>query len=279
MRNCSDLKKILVFLAVSDHNDVPRKNSHSGRKAVITILALGLAIAWLGRKSFQPPNENDISRPTLGSGQTGSEGPTATPLPPHFPAEATDTAPVPPTEATDQSLLSAIEKCWSDRQLSDLSSFDQFTVLDLEKVFGRVKKQELLQQKEELELKTGSRRTIELLPADASSEGLKAQISDLDAEGVPSVIASLAAAKTQGSDFKKWRLDSKTLRLEKKLGLLFDESLFKGGAAGTATEVDGRIQEFQVRADGKILKCSLLNNAVAASDQNAGASPSACECH
>lgn len=270
MRNCSGLKKILVFLTVSDLNDVPRKNSHSGRKAVITILALGLAIAWLGRKSFQPPNDNDISRPSLGAGQTGSDGPTATPLPPHFPVEATDTAPVPPSEATDQSLLSAIEKCWSDRQLSDLSSFDQFTVLDLEKVFGRIKKQELLQQKEELELKTGTRRTIELLPADASSEDLNAQISDLNADGTPTVIASLAATKTQGSDFKKWRLDSKTLRLEKRLGLLFDESLFKGGAAGTATEVDGRIQEFQVRADGKILKCSLVS---------AGASPSACECH
>ncbi len=264
MRNCSELKKILVFLAVSDSNELRPRKSNSGRKAIFTIIALGLAIAWLGRRAFKAPNENDISRPLLE--QASIETPTPTPLPLHFPSEATDTAPIPPNEEIDQSLLSAIERCWSDRRLNDLNPSDQFTVLDLEKIFGRIKKQEVLQQREELELKTGTRRIIELLPESANSNELKAQISEVDENGANSVIASIPAAKAQASDFKKWRLESKTIKVERKLGLLFDESLFKGGAAGTATDADGRIQEFQVRADGKILKCSL-------------GGPGGCECH
>ncbi|MBN8539608.1 MAG: hypothetical protein J0L82_04405 [Deltaproteobacteria bacterium] len=231
---------------------------------MVTIIALGLAIAWLGRRTFQAPNENDISRPALEA--PSKETPTPTPLPPHFPAEATDTAPIPPHEEVDQSLLSAIERCWNDRRLNDLNPSDQFTVLDLEKIFGRIKKQEVLHQKEELELKSGTRRIIELLLDSAKPNELMAQISEIDEKGVNSVIASLPAAKAQASDFKKWRNESKTIRVERKLGLLFDESLFKGGAAGHATDVDGRVQDFQVRADGKILKCLL-------------GGPEGCECH
>ncbi len=254
MGNCSELKKNLIFPTVSELNDSQPQKTKSWRKPIITITALGLAIAWLGRKTFQAPNENDISRPSIT--EITDQPPTSTPLPPHFPAEATETAPVPPEGTAAESLLSAIERCWSDRRLSDLNSSDQFTVLDLEKVFGRIKKQELLQQKEELELNSGTRRMIELIPDSALTHELQAQISDLSENGMPSVIASLPAAQMKASDLKKWRKDSKTIRIEKRLGLLFDESLFKGGAAGTATDVDGVIQDFHVRADGKILKCT-----------------------
>lgn len=243
---------------------------------MVTLIVIALTIAWLGRKSFQAPDENDFSRPSVGSDQASPETPTGTSLPTYFPIDSDDTAPAAPGEASDQSLLSAIEKCWSDRQLSDLSPHDQFTVLDLEKVFGRIEKQELLQQKEELLLNTGLRRTIELLPDPAATNQLKAQISDLDADGVPSVIAALPANRVQGSDFKKWRLASKTHRVEKKLGLLFDDSLFIGGAAGTATEVDGRISDFQVRADGKILKCAFFG---ADPGPGSGSASGNCECN
>lgn len=236
---------------MSDSEGPRTQKSKSNRKAILTIVALGLGIFWLGGKSLLKSNENDVSRPTLNA-QVNPPPPTATPLPPHFPADSSETAPIPPDQSSDQSLLAALERCWTDRQLNDLNAFDQFTVLDLEKVFGRISKQELIQQKEELELTNGLRRSIELRTIDDEA---KTEVFDIDSDGVPTLVASVAASKAGASEFKKWRKDSKTTRIEKNVGLLFDKSLFKGGAAGTAREVDGLIKEFQVRADGRILRC------------------------
>lgn len=40
-----------------------------------------------------------------------------------------------------------------------------------------------------------------------------------------------------------------------KLGLILEPEIFLSGAAGTATELDGKITEFKLRADGRILQC------------------------
>lgn len=49
---------------------------------------------------------------------------------------------------------------------------------------------------------------------------------------------------------------------ETKLGLIFEPVVFPAGAAGTATEVDGKIREFQVRANGHILHCGAAGGPV-----------------
>ena len=112
-------------------------------------------------------------------------------------------------------------------------------------------------------MEAGGRRTIELVtesgPGTNSTDGpspMTVQIVDHDEDGTPSPIASMNATTAKEKDFKKWRRGSKTLHIEKKLGLLFDDSLFTGGAAGTAMELDGQIYAFEIRADGKILKCA-----------------------
>lgn len=48
-----------------------------------------------------------------------------------------------------------------------------------------------------------------------------------------------------------------------KVGLLFDNVIFPAGAAGSATEKDGRINQFRLRAAGRMLHCE---------------SPNRCEC-
>jgi hypothetical protein len=40
-----------------------------------------------------------------------------------------------------------------------------------------------------------------------------------------------------------------------RVGLLFDSTVFREGAAGSATESDGTIQDFQARASGRMLHC------------------------
>lgn len=46
-----------------------------------------------------------------------------------------------------------------------------------------------------------------------------------------------------------------TIDTNRRLGLLFDNTVFPGGAAGSATEANDTLQDFQVRAAGQMLHC------------------------
>lgn len=169
------------------------------RNIAVTVI-IGTVVFWLGRESAERgvfKLERDVP-----NGQAVIEllavpepaAPTPTPLPAHFPTIRG--ADIESDKNSFLSLADACASCWKLKvNTSEIAPDGEITPLEAEKLFGRIKKREVLEK---------------------------------------------TAAKV-------------------KLGLIFSVEVFPTGAAGSATEIDGRWTELQIRAAGRMLHCESPN--------------------
>ena len=168
---------------------------------IAVVAVLGAVVFWLGHESaergvFKFKRDVQISSEKPSSPEPAV--PTPTPLPAHFPSIQESDLEI--SKNGYLSLSEAYISCWKLKQNgSEIAPDGEITPLEAHRLFGKIKKREVLEKSE---------TTV-------------------------------------------------------KLGLLFDTAVFVGGAAGSATETDGRWTELQVRAAGHMLRCD---------------SPNRCEC-
>jgi hypothetical protein len=248
-----------VSVKSSEPNQVPsgslrrqsdgRARRQFHRRAAISIVLLLAAILWLGSRSLIPVDPHNIATPTLET----SVQPSPSPLPRQFPNFDSESQPNLPNEEGDLSFQEAVAQCWPNRK-PDESPGKKLNLVDLSQVFGHLMRTEVFEEIEHLQLPDGRIRQVKtksgiLSVAESDDDGLPQATSDeID-------ITSVNKASREKL-YREHRKGTQKVSTEKQLGLLFDASFFPRGAAGTATERDGEIQNFTVRAEGRILKCS-----------------------
>lgn len=244
-------EKAPILSVVSEASSDPSssKGRRTPRRGIVTIVLLLAAIGWLGSRSLQPIDPNNIATPNISS----PSDPTPPPLPNQFPSLHSESEPMIPNEDGSLDFPEAVTQCWPNRKQEDALP-EQLTLAHLSQVFGRLVKSEVLEEIEDLELSDGRMRRLR-------TKGTLLTVLESDEDGVPHTQAEETDTANLNASarmklYQSHRKGGTNVAVEKQLGLLFDTSFFPKGAAGTATEINGEIRDLTIRADGRMINCS-----------------------
>lgn len=233
----------------STNESAGRRTPKSHRRTVLTIGLLLLAIGWLGTRSLKPIDPNNISTPTI----EVAAPPTPTPLPSQFPNIHPESEPQLPGEDGSLDFVEAVAQCWPNRKPEEPLPED-LTLVHLSQVFGRLLKNESMEENEDLELPDGRIRRL-------ATKGTILTVLESDEDGLPHTKVNdtdleKLSKSAREKLYESHRKGATKVAVEKFLGLLFDSSFFPQGAAGTATEINGEIRDLMIRAEGRMIKCT-----------------------
>jgi hypothetical protein len=169
---------------------------------VLALLVLAVAYESAKRGMFPLKREANPVSPTPPAPAPLAIEPTPTPLPMHFPLTEDDD--LQNSKRASSGLIEAFKACWPKTPVSDEVGGGAMTLTNVEKLFGKIKKREVLKESGE---------------------------------------------KIRGEN-----------DASRRLGLLFDTSIFPAAAAGSATadstsEEEQTLRDLQVRAAGRLLHC------------------------
>ncbi len=208
----------------------------------------------------QSPSSNasgELTQPYSNSNiQSPSTSATPPPLPKDFPNGSDESFSHLPTGFSTMS--DAVQQCWPKRSDALGSLADQALDINrLEHLFGPTSTRESVEEIEHYRLADGSERRLVLSIEEGEDNKSQWQLRffGVDAEGLPIPISipenhfknpSAAALGT-------YRVGER-IRTIRRLALVFNLNQLR--SAGTVTEIDGRVEEIQIRSDGRLLHCA-----------------------
>lgn len=198
------------------------------------------------------PNADETAQPT-------SPTTSPSPLPKDFPNRAGESFSHLPTGFSTMS--DAVKQCWPKR--ADLlgSLADQALDINrLEHLFGPTTTREAVEEIEHYRLPDGSERRLVLSIEEGEDNKSQWQLRffGVDAEGlpIPIPIPESHISNPSNSTLAPYRTGER-IRTLRRLALVFNLNQMR--SAGTITEVDGRIEEIQIRSDGHLLHCAAFD--------------------
>lgn len=194
------------------------------------------------------------------SPENGSPSPstaaTPPPLPKDFPVGNDESFSHLPTGFSTMS--DAVKQCWPKRADTLGSLADQALDINrLEHLFGPTSTRESVEEIEHYRLADGSERRLVLSIEEGEDNTSQWQLRffGVDAEGlpIPIPVPEKHVKNPSVATLASYRKGER-IRTIRRLALVFNLNQLR--SAGTVTEIDGRVEEIQIRSDGRLLHCA-----------------------
>lgn len=188
--------------------------------------------------------------------QSPSASATPPPLPKDFPIGSDESFSHLPTGFSTMS--DAVKQCWPKRSDALGSLADQALDINrLEHLFGPTSTRESVEEIEHYRLADGSERRLVLSIEEGEDNKSQWQLRffGVDAEGlpIPIPIPENHVNNPSAATLAPYR-SGERIRKVQRLALVFNLNQLR--SAGTVTEIDGRVEEIQIRSDGRLLHCA-----------------------
>lgn len=152
----------------------------------------------------------------------------------------------------------AVKQCWPKRADALGSLADQALDINrLEHLFGPTSTRESVEEIEHYRLADGSERRLVLSIEEGEDNKSQWQLRffGVDTEGLPIPISIPENhVKNPSAAILASYREGERVRTIRRLALVFNLNQLR--SAGTVTEIDGRVEEIQIRSDGRLLHCA-----------------------
>ncbi|MBK7890307.1 MAG: hypothetical protein IPJ84_05495 [Bdellovibrionales bacterium] len=234
------------------------KRSYS--KVILTGIGLVAVLGFLNftrSQSPAPAASGTLAQLSPENGaQSSSPSATPQPLPKDFPVGNDESFSHLPTGFSTMS--DAVKQCWPKRSDALGSLADQALDINrLEHLFGPTSTRESVEEIEHYRLADGSERRLVLSIEEGEDNKSQWQLRffGVDAEGlpIPMPVPESHVKNPSAATLAPYR-EGERIRTLRRLALVFNLNQLR--SAGTVTEVDGRVEEIQIRSDGRLLHCA-----------------------